>query len=114
MNIAIQNVLNGLRNGNMTSAYEYKGYLNDVAMTLYNKPQLTAEDIEDLKGIITICNITYNDTDKELLPIEDGFYDLLLEKYKNWFKYNWQNYFIMAAHLFLDFLFLLLILLTIG
>ena len=82
MNIAIQNVLNGLRNGNMTSAYEYKGYLNDVAMTLYNKPQLTAEDIEDLKGIITICNITYNDTDKELLPIEDGFYDLLLEKYK--------------------------------
>lgn len=84
MNAAIQNVLNGLRNGNMSIAYEYKEYLNDVAMTLYNKPQLSAEDIDDLKGIITICNITYNDTDKELLPIEDGFYDLLLEKYKTY------------------------------
>ena len=84
MNAAIQNVLNGLRNGNMSIAYEYKEYLNDIAMNLYNKPQLSAEDIDDLKGIITICNITYNDTDKELLPIEDGFYDLLLEKYKTY------------------------------
>ena len=57
MNSAIQNVLNGLRNGNMSIAYEYKEYLNDVAMTLYNKPQLSAEDIDDLKGIITICSI---------------------------------------------------------
>lgn len=38
----------------------------------------------------------------------------LLEKYKDWFKYNWQNYLVMGCHLFLDFLFLLLILLTIG
>ena len=82
MNAAIQNVLNGLRNGNMSIAYEYKGYINDIAMCLYNKSQLTKDDIDDLKGIITICNITYNDTDKELLPVEDGFYDLLLEKYK--------------------------------
>ena len=43
-----------------------------------------------------------------------SIYLKLLDKYKNWFKYNWQNYLIMAAHLFLDFLFLLLILLTIG
>ena len=68
----------------MSIAYEYKEYLNDVAMTLYNKPQLSAEDIDDLKGIITICNITYNDTDEQLLPIEDGFYDLLLEKYNTY------------------------------
>ena len=28
------------------------------------------------------CNILYNRTDMTVLPIEDGFYDLLLEKYK--------------------------------
>lgn len=84
MNSAIKNILTGLRGGNLQIAYEYKAYLNDVALLIYNKPQLDTSDIEDLKDIITICNITYNDTDKELLPIEDGVYDLLLEKYKTY------------------------------
>lgn len=84
MNQALNNVLEGLRAGYLGIAYEYKAYLNDLSLTLYNKPELTPENVEELKTILIICNITYNDTDKELLPIEDGVYDLLLEKYKNY------------------------------
>ena len=84
MSIVISNVLNGLRNGNLNLAYEYKSFLNDIALSIYNKQSLSKEDIENLKNIILICNITYNDTDRELLPFDDGFYDLLLEKYKTY------------------------------
>ena len=59
-------------------------YLNERAMSLYNKQQLSLEEIEELKQIIMICNILYNRTDMTILPIEDGFYDVLLEKYKQY------------------------------
>lgn len=85
MNQAIIAVLDGLRAGRLDKAYEYKQYLNEMAVYLYNKPELDIDDQDDLHNIITICNICYNDTDKEILPIEDGVYDLILEKYK---KYN--------------------------
>ena len=85
MNQALIGVLDALRNGNLNKAYEIKEYINEMALYLYYKPELTEDDQEDLHNIITICNICYNDTDKELLPIEDGVYDLILEKYK---KYN--------------------------
>lgn len=82
--IIIGNILNDLRNGSTRLAYDNKEYLNDYAMLLYNKTGLSQDELEDFKNIILICNITYNDTDKELLPIEDGIYDLLLEKYKKY------------------------------
>ena len=85
MNQAIMSVLDALRAGRLDKAYELKAYLNEMAMHLYYKPELDKEDQADLHNIITICNICYNDTDKEILPIEDGVYDLILEKYK---KYN--------------------------
>ena len=56
--------------------------INDLAISLYNKPELNSSEIEQLKYIIMSCNILYNRTDMTVLPIEDGFYDLLLEKYK--------------------------------
>lgn len=84
MNAAIENILGALRAGRLNTAYEYRQYLNEIAVRLYQREELGADELEDLKGIITICNITYNDTDKELLPIEDGVYDLLLEKYKKY------------------------------
>ena len=58
--------------------------LNKIALELYNKPTLVGDEIEDLKRIIMICNVLYNRTDMTVLPIEDGFYDLLLEKYKTY------------------------------
>ena len=36
----------------------------------------------EMDKIIMICNVLYNRTDMTVLPIDDGFYDLLLEKYK--------------------------------
>lgn len=85
MNQALVNILDALRCGDLNKAYEFKQFINETAMHLYYKPELTPEDQEDLHNIITICNICYNDTDREILPIEDGVYDLILEKYK---KYN--------------------------
>ena len=85
MNQALVNIIDSLRCGDLNKAYEFKQFINDTAMHLYYKPELSQEDQEDLHNIITICNICYNDTDRELLPIEDGVYDLILEKYK---KYN--------------------------
>lgn len=84
MDSIIQNILDALRSGYLGLAYQQKQYLNDLAMSIYHKQNLSPEDIEDLKGIILIGNITYNNTDKELLPLEDGVYDLLLEKYKTY------------------------------
>ena len=56
--------------------------LNQQALEIYNKSELNETEIENLKYLIMSCNILYNRTDMEILPIEDGFYDLLLEKYK--------------------------------
>lgn len=84
MNNILKQILIDLRNGSTSKAYEQQSYVNAIAMHLYEKPQLNTEDVEDLKDIITIGNIVYNDTDRELMIIEDGFYDLLLEKYKKY------------------------------
>ena len=60
--------------------------LNDRALALYNTPELNSDEVEELKQLIMICNVLYNRTDMTVLPIEDGFYDLLLEKYKKYDK----------------------------
>ena len=80
----IKYVINNLKIGELDWAYKYREHLNNVAMTLYNKQSLDSNDVEDLKDLLLICNILYNDTDRSLLPIEDGIYDLLLEKYKTY------------------------------
>ena len=63
--------------------------LNKIAMDIYNKSELSSDEIEILKYLIMSCNILYNRTDMIILPIEDGFYDLLFEKYKT-FDPNFQ------------------------
>lgn len=58
--------------------------MNEIAMDIYNKSELNSDEIETLKYLIMSCNILYNRTDMIILPIEDGFYDLLFEKYKKY------------------------------
>lgn len=58
--------------------------LNKIGLDLYNKPELNSDEVIALKYLIMSCNILYNRTDMIVLPIEDGFYDLLFEKYKNY------------------------------
>ena len=58
--------------------------LNKIGLDIYNKSVLNQDEIETLKYLIMSCNILYNRTDMTVLPIEDGFYDLLFEKYKKY------------------------------
>ena len=58
--------------------------LNDIASEIYNTKELSPEQIDLLKKIVMIGNVTYNRMDTSVLPLEDGFYDLLLEKYKQY------------------------------
>lgn len=63
---------------------ENKKFLNDLALVLLNSEDIIWDQptIDNLKYLIMICNLLYNRTDMIVLPIEDGVYDLLLEKYK--------------------------------
>ena len=63
---------------------EYIRFLNSEAQRIYQTDKLNKNDIGELKKILEICNVFYNRTDMKVLPIEDGFYDLLLEKYKQY------------------------------
>lgn len=63
---------------------ENKKFLNDLALVLLNSKDIIWDQptIDNLKYLIMVCNLLYNRTDMIVLPIEDGVYDLLLEKYK--------------------------------
>lgn len=50
-----------------------------------NPHSLKEFDITELGLIVQISNILYNDTDRSILPLDDGVYDLMIECYK---KYN--------------------------
>lgn len=58
--------------------------INNIALEIYNTEELDDNSIKCLKEILMICNIVYNRTDMSTSVIDDGFYDLLLEKYKNY------------------------------
>ena len=55
------------------SIYLYEYQYNDINVQM---------QVEKLKYILMIGNVLYNRTDTEVLPIENGVYDVLLEKYK--------------------------------
>lgn len=84
-NILVE-VLRDLEKGSTKSAYKNGQIINEIAMRLYQKNDLNPDEVEDLKNVLYICNIMYNDTDNALIIIEDGIYDLLLEKYKTYDK----------------------------
>lgn len=69
--------------------FEVKQFLAESSLYLLNETDWNPIKINDLKYLIMICNILYNRTDMLVLPVEDGVYDLLLEKYKS-FDPNFQ------------------------
>ena len=40
-----------------------------------------SNDLETIREILVISNILYNNTDMDILPLEDGIYDLVVVKY---------------------------------
>ena len=79
----ISNILDRLRNGDMSVVYECGPILNNFISSVLDK-ECSQDEIEIMDKVLRICNILYNRTDLELLPVEDGVYDLLLEKYKTY------------------------------
>lgn len=59
--------------------------INYMTLNLINKEPLTKIEQDIVGDILHISNIIYNNTDRSILVLEDGIYDLLLEKYK---RYN--------------------------
>lgn len=60
--------------------------VSDYAISLLNRPVLDEYDQMCASTIIMISQIVYNNTDRSVLFLDDGVYDLLLEKYKQYDK----------------------------
>ena len=63
--------------------------INQIVVNLMYKEPLEPFEVEILRDILHISNIIYNNTDRSVLVLEDGIYDLLLQKYKK-YDANWQ------------------------
>ena len=56
--------------------------VSEESLRLINKPVLDDYDQMNANIIIMISQIVYNNTDRSILFLDDGVYDILLEKYK--------------------------------
>ena len=80
----IMNAIDDLNKGSLNSiTFDFCNELNMITMKLLQKNNIDQEDLSDMYGILLISNILYNNTTRELLPLEDGVYDLLVVKYNN-------------------------------
>lgn len=78
---ALRNLRDSLLSGNLNLLTQdiiilINRIATDVLAKSYN--QITQEEIEKVELIIFISNILYNNTDRNILPLEDGVYDLLM------------------------------------
>ncbi len=75
--------------GDLTLVYQNRLQINQLIEYLLGKDQLSTDEIHQLEMLIKIGNAVYNNLDTDNIPIEDGVYDLLIEKFK---RYNNNNY----------------------
>ena len=74
----IQQILNDLYGGRITITKDDIWMINDECLKfLYDQDN----DLETIDAILRISNILYNNTSREVLPLEDGMYDLVIAKY---------------------------------
>lgn len=78
----LHDILEDMRFGKLDLVYQYRERMNQDTVSILSKPKWNSKDIEKAKSILRISNMLYNNTDRELLVLEDGVYDILLEKYK--------------------------------
>ncbi len=82
----LNRILNSLKQGDLSVINrESTLLLNNEAKNILDSKDIDQNQIINMGLIIGICNILYNNTDIDPLPVEDGVYDLLLELHK---KYN--------------------------
>lgn len=88
----MQQVLNQLLSGNINGVTtDFIVYCGTEAMRLLTKVgSLNDYDVACLNLLVQISQILYNNTDRNILCLEDGVYDLILEKLKQ-YNSNFQN-----------------------
>jgi NAD-dependent DNA ligase len=57
--------------------------MNNVALNVMSKQDCTLEEQSGAETVLEICDILYNNTDMNKLPLDDGLYDLLVRWYEN-------------------------------
>ena len=81
----LNNILQSLMAGNLNVLNPVTIVpVSNEAMRIIKKPMLDNYDIMSAKTIISISQIVYNNTDSSILFLDDGVYDMLLEKYKQY------------------------------
>jgi DNA ligase (NAD+) len=85
--VTFERVLDRALNCDLVEARDLKfqTYASNVATNLINTDNWSLDQQGIADCLLRISNIMYNDTTDEILPLDDGLYDRLLEKYK---KYN--------------------------
>ena len=83
MNQLIKRILNEVRQGIFALTLNNIQMINEYVTSLLKSNDVTSE-LENIRDILEISNILYNNTDKHILLLEDGVYDLLLELYKKY------------------------------
>ena len=82
----LKSIFDSLMNGKLVDLNPKNIQLvSDEAVRIINKPELNDYDQMNASLIISISQIVYNNTDRSILFLDDGVYDILLEKYK---RYN--------------------------
>lgn len=87
--IILDDILNSLNNGDLSCITpDTVQLINREAIRIIQADStlsMTADDIDRLNKIITISNLLYNNTTLDMLPLDDGIYDMLIIIVK---KYN--------------------------
>lgn len=60
--------------------------MNNIAVEFINSNKVSVALKKDIYTLLEISNILYNNTTKEILPLEDGVYDLVVAKYNKLFN----------------------------
>ena len=84
----IDNILSMLNTGKASDRLKDPAFCDTVshcAIELINNPKWDNERIHLADSILRISNIVYNNTDNEILPLDDGVYDQLAVIY---YRYN--------------------------
>lgn len=81
----LQAVLNQLLNQDISGIdNDFIVYCGNLAVSILEKDSLNEYDVACMNLLIQICQIVYNNTDRSILPLDDGVYDLLLERDKEY------------------------------
>ena len=82
--MTLSEIVEEVKHGNFLCAYDNNQVIQSSIMEILNIPDKDVKDnpskLQDLVDLITIGNITYNYSDSDVLPIDDGMYDLLVVK----------------------------------